>query len=300
MCDFLSDLLQAYSLKSEVYFERTFHTPWGMDMAASPFSQFHMITRGRAALRSVHLSEDVTLESGDIVLCIRGASHQLADVEAIRCISGLDVVEAVKRGEDPFPGLSPGATLICGHFQLSPPMDHPIFNELPEILILQGHQYLQYGDIRNWLDQLFKEQKQQLPGYNLNSQLLAQMILISVLRYYYVHVYQGSNFISDRAVYQALNLIHQSPENEITVADMAREAGVSRTLFMNRFRKVVGETPKKYLTRWRLTLAGKMLRERNLRLDQVASAVGYKSEAAFNRAFKRHYAQTPGQFRSNH
>ncbi len=298
MRDFLSDVLNTCDIKSAVYFKETFNKPWGMAIDHGPFAQFHVITRGHCQLRSRYLKQDVTLESGDVVLCIRGAQHRLMDEDAISCLSGINVMTTLQRGEKPFPGEVPGATLVCGHFELGSFRNHPFIEQLPEILVLTSDQYSGHSMIPSLLPMIIQEQNSGQAGSDLLSNKLAETLLIAVLRHHYL-TSSPINMISDKHIYQALNYMHQQVHSHITVTDIARNVGISRTLFIDRFKKAVGDTPRKYLNRWRLVLAGKMLKE-GQPMDRVAAQVGYQSETAFSRAFKRQYQQSPGRFRRSH
>ena len=102
----------------------------------------------------------------------------------------------------------------------------------------------------------------------------------------------------DAEVGKTLALMHRKPEHSWTLADLAKEAGLSRSVLAERFRHYLGETPMAYLTRWRLQLGAEMLGSTNYSVAQIAAEVGYESEAAFNRAFKREFEAPPARFRT--
>jgi transcriptional regulator GlxA family with amidase domain len=104
--------------------------------------------------------------------------------------------------------------------------------------------------------------------------------------------------LSDPQIGRALALVHQSPQNAWTAKTLATKAGMSRSLFFQRFQALLGETPAAYLTRWRMTVACGALQDPSTGLYEVAQAVGYASEAAFSRAFKREMGQPPSQWRA--
>jgi AraC-like DNA-binding protein len=103
--------------------------------------------------------------------------------------------------------------------------------------------------------------------------------------------------LSDPAIADALDRIHEEPERDWTVNALAREVALSRSAFARRFARAVGTPPAAYLARWRMTIAGRLLRDSDLKLAAVASSVGYTSEFAFARAFKRDYGIAPGAYR---
>jgi transcriptional regulator GlxA family with amidase domain len=102
----------------------------------------------------------------------------------------------------------------------------------------------------------------------------------------------------DPEVGKTLALMHRNPSHPWTLAELAKEAGVSRSVLAERFRHYLKETPMAYLTRWRLQLGAQMLASTSYSVAQIASEVGYESEAAFNRAFKREFAAPPARFRT--
>jgi AraC-like DNA-binding protein len=105
---------------------------------------------------------------------------------------------------------------------------------------------------------------------------------------------------NDPTIYQALQLIHRTPSADWTLEALARQIGMSRTAFATRFRTVVGLPPMRYVTHWRLLKARELLDTTNLTVDSVSKQVGYQSEAAFARAFKREFGQSPGQARRDY
>src|SRR6202008_3363499 len=102
----------------------------------------------------------------------------------------------------------------------------------------------------------------------------------------------------DSEVGKTLELMHRSPAHPWTIATLANEAGISRSVLAERFRHYLNETPMAYLTRWRLQLGAQRLSSTSYSVAQIASEVGYESEAAFNRAFKREFEIPPARFRS--
>src|SRR5207249_9521557 len=131
---------------------------------------------------------------------------------------------------------------------------------------------------------------------------LSEVLFIETLRAYITHLpAEQTGWLAgarDSEVGKALALMHQSPAQPWTIAALAKEAGVSRSVLAERFRHYLNEPPMAYLTRWRLQLGAQMLASTNYSVAQIASEVGYESEAAFNRAFKRQFETPPARFRS--
>ena len=129
---------------------------------------------------------------------------------------------------------------------------------------------------------------------------LAEVLFIQVLRAYLGRTIQPHNYLSaltDPEIGSALQLIHTQPEANWTLENIAFQVGLSRTAFANRFRDLVGLTPMRYITGWRMQKARRLLQESDMPLAAIAHQVGYTSEAAFSRAFRREFDQNPGAMR---
>lgn len=128
------------------------------------------------------------------------------------------------------------------------------------------------------------------------------MLLLSTLRLYLEHESAPEGFVAaakDPQIGLALVEIHEQPGREWTLVELARSAGLSRTVFSSRFRELVGDTPMRYLSRWRMLAARELLEEGRISTAEVADQVGYRSEFAFAKAFKRAFGKGPGQYRSS-
>lgn len=296
--DALSDVLNLMRLKSCVYFLRDFASPWGMEMPSGTYAQFHMVTRGRCWLRfRGELSE---LAGGDVVVFARGGGHVLvSDPDAVT-VPGMQVLEA---HVDQRPMFSDGAErvrLLCGHFEFDRLLRHPLVDELPDLIHVQGMS----SDQPDWLDAvtrvLIRATGGEQPGDAIVVDRLAEVLFIQVLRAYLVAHQPLGGFlgaIRDMQISRALRAIHAGFASELTLADIARQAGMSRSNLALRFKGVLGETPMDYVTRWRMLKAQELLKDPDRSLSDVAECVGYKSESAFSHTFKRQFGRSPGVFR---
>jgi transcriptional regulator GlxA family with amidase domain len=131
---------------------------------------------------------------------------------------------------------------------------------------------------------------------------LSEVLFVETLRVYIAHLpAEQTGWLAgarDSEVGKTLALMHRNPAHPWTIASLAKEAGLSRSVLAERFRYYLNETPMAYLTRWRLQLGAQMLASTSYSVAQIASEVGYESEAAFNRAFKREFENPPARFRS--
>ena len=146
------------------------------------------------------------------------------------------------------------------------------------------------------LDELTNER----PGSSVMLKCLSEIMFINIIRAYLEQAAPDTGFLSainDTRISKALKLMQDSPHNDWTLGSLASESGMSRSVFFNRFKKLVHETPLSYLTNWRMRQAQKLLTTDNSNISEIAASVGYQSEAAFNRIFKSKTGQTPAVYR---
>ena len=296
--DTLSDVLNLMRLRGCVYFLRNFAAPWGMEMPNGPYAQFHMVVRGRCWLRF----EDITvgLASGDVAVFPGGGGHVLLDDPNTVPVPGMTVLEAHTAQQPIFVGGGEQARLLCGHFEFDRSFKHPLAEELPRLIHIKGLSAEQPDWFEAVTHVLIRETGADEPGATTVVDRLAEVLFIQVLRAYLMQSRPVRGFLAavrDGQINRALKAIHAAAGSELTLVDIARQAGMSRSNLALRFKEVLGETPIDYLTRWRMLKAQEMLRTSDHTLSDIAECVGYKSQAAFSRAFKRQFAQNPGAFR---
>lgn len=298
--DVMSDVLQQVRLQSTVYFQANFSAPWGMEMEVGPVAQFHLVVRGNCWLHTPDRRTPLPLSGGDIVMLPHGMAHWLTGQPEKVGVSGQAVLTAVQKKAPLFQGKEVNATLVCGHFSYDHQLHHPLLQNLPTLIYIRGAEQLE----RDWLDTavslIIHETARHRPGSRVIIDRLADVLFIQIVRSYLRQQSQQNNFLyalSDPEIGSALQLIHDAPEASWTLAGIALQVGLSRTAFANRFRDLVGLTPMRYITGWRMQLARRLLQESDMPLAAIAHRVGYASEAAFSRAFRREFAQNPGAAR---
>lgn len=298
--DALSDILRMLRIHSSVYFRSEFKSPWGMDVSRSPFAQFHMIVRGNCWLQVEGSEKPAILSGGDIVLFPHGAPHWLADHPDSPRLPGPEVVQAVCSGEAVFQEGESSTTIICGHFEYDNSFDHPFLKALPEMIFVSNTEPWMYSWMEMATHVLIQEIDSGLPGAEVVVERLAESLLVQILRLYIQQTQPNSGFwaaLSDSRMNTALKLMHTQPETNWTLDSLARHVGMSRSGFAAQFKQMVGQAPMEYLTRWRMYKARDLLHNKQLSLLDIAENVGYLSEAAFNRAFKRTFDLNPGVMR---
>lgn len=306
--DLLSDILMRVSLKGSLYFRTSFTSPWGIEVPRyQNVARFHFVHRGCCVVRVEGASAPVLLNKGDLVIIPRGASHRLyggaanedrvLPLDRVLELSGYTGTGALiyGGGED-----DSETQLICGHFSFDPLARHPLVERLPACIHLRN-----YGEIAGkWMETSLLMIGSEAGGVQIGGDLIAlkmsEIIFAQALRAYLVTDGAGLPGLagfSDPHIARALTGLHHAPNRNWTVAGLAREAGLSRTLFAARFAQLMDMTPISYLTAWRMQVARHALRHARLSVADVAERVGYASEAGFARVFKKDTGLSPAAFR---
>ena len=298
--DALSAVFRKIKLRSAIYFKSDFASPWGMDIPEGPYAQFHMVSRGRCLLKTKNGLQP--LFSGDVVIFPFGLSHWLADTNKSKRPNGKEVVQAIRGGANPFTGTNIATTLICGHFEFDRSIDHPFIKELPEVLIISNLETREFYGLEHICELIMREAENVAQGSMAITTKLAEVLFIHVLRAHAFTTMAETGFfaaLQDSRISRVLKRMHEAPEQDWQLSGLAQLAGMSRTSFSNRFKYLLGETPIKYLTHWRILHAKELLEESNRPVGKIAEEIGYESEAAFIRAFKKRVKTTPLKYRQS-
>ncbi len=298
MFDLLSDILSGLRFQASSYFCSDFAGAWGIDSGGQQQGEFHILVRGQAWLM-VPGSPSRLLSSGDVVLLPQGQAHRISASEEAETVAGAELVAELQQGHNRFAEGVDGATLLCGNFQYCQPQ-HPLLDNLPRLIHLEERQSPLLVGLRHLVVTLAHELQQQPQGAALIQNRLTEVLIIQLLRLFIQREPQLTFLaaFSDRALSQALTLMHQDPARSWTVESLGREVGMSRSAFSARFQLQVGDTPMNYLLQWRMQQAQRLLEDSSLSVLAVAEQVGYRSEAAFRKAFRRVTGFPPGQLRS--
>jgi AraC-like DNA-binding protein/mannose-6-phosphate isomerase-like protein (cupin superfamily) len=301
--DAVSELLRAVKVHSTVYCLSDFRAPWGFRVEDSTVAKFHLVLEGSCVL-TLDGGERVAVGGGEFVLLPAGAGHTVRDRPGSR-VRRLDRILAEHPvGDDArlvYGGQGRRTRLLCGGFVLADALPAGLLALLPEVLRLDAAA----GELSRWLEPLFgllrEEADGPRPGAAAVFAKLADVFLAQALRSYLAGAPDADLGrlapLRDPAVAQAVDLLRDRPGQPWTVAALARQVGMSRTLFANRFRAVVGETPIRYLTKARLRQAAGYLATTDEKMYAIARRSGYDSEASFSKAFKRAFGSSPGAYR---
>jgi AraC-like DNA-binding protein len=300
--DALSEVLQDLRLSGASYCRSEFNSPWGLEFAREPGAVFHFVAEGACWLRTSS-ADPLRLETGDIVLLPRGAGHALLDqvdsptqrIHEVHRERVGDTTYRIRAG-----GTGTRALLVCCAIGFEEPSVHPLLELMPEVLhIRQGAS--EDKSLAPLLEAMASEIGHPRLGAATVMTRLADIVITRVVRAWVESSSEGATgwlaAIRDPQIGQALAAFHRRPNEPWSVVSLAAQANLSRSVFSERFATVLGMPPARYVAHWRMHLAGKWLRTERLTVSEVATRLGYESEASFSRAFKRSMGTPPSAFR---
>jgi AraC-like DNA-binding protein len=300
--DVLSQVLRSMRLQRTRFAKLELRAPWGIRRPESAQFTFFVVARG-GALLTVDDEAGRTLAPGDVALLPRGSASMLRDLTGRRLSArDLEITPCSAAMADRWQqGDGPLTELLSGAFAFSEAATHPLLKTLPKVLHLRADDPAASGWLGATVQLLVAEAQLSHDGGALVLERLAEVLLVHALR---LHARQqgscaesGLRALSDPVIARALQQIHDAPGVDWTVERLATQVGLSRSSFSARFTALVGEPPLRYLTRWRVTRASERLRDGHDSIASIAATLGYESEAAFHRAFKRWRGIGPGAYR---
>jgi AraC-like DNA-binding protein len=300
--DVLSNILETIKLKGIVYRKLVLRSPWGVDSPPGPHPHFWRLLKGTSFV-SVPGEEPINMQIGDLVLLPGNLPNRIADRKNSPCVTMSDYIASRTSGGTPlFSEGEEETILLGGHFEFENKPIHPLISSLPNLIHISGSNGKEHTWLKHTADLIFDEINSEKQGTRVLVTRLSETLFIHTVRAYLAQNKQAQGFLSalaDERVTKALKLIQDFPEKDWTLDTLSKEAGMSRTLFFNKFKETVGETPQAYLTRWRIGKAKELLVTGRGNISEIAFRVGYQSEAAFNRLFKIKVHETPAQYRKS-
>ncbi|GCF11603.1 AraC family transcriptional regulator [Dictyobacter arantiisoli] len=300
--DVLTDVLNALELKSCLCSRTEIPAPWRFSFAASQDAIFHIFNFGSGYLCVEGECVPLLVKDGDVVVLPQGHAHTICDELASPLIKSARMDYDAQRGYEvfPFEGDGPKTVLLCGAFHFEHPGNYPLLHCLPKIIHIPGEQGQLVDGFADTLRLIAREAAAPRPGAEVMLRRLTEMLFIQVVRAWIEKQPQvAGGWISalrDQPISTALGLIHQFPKQRWKVENLADAVALSRSAFSSRFTLLVGEPPMKYLTRWRMHLATHLLKNEG-KMSLIAQQLGYDSEVAFRKAFKREIGITPTRYR---
>jgi AraC-like DNA-binding protein len=316
--DAFSEVLRGVRLTGAMYFSAEFSAPWRLSTphcrvlaptlapGAPHIVIYHLVVEGTARAR-VADGPDLDLSPGDIVVFPHGDPHDLSGGTGTSRVDGAAILRRIATGDlSPMRAGGGGATtrFVCGYLTLDPLLCGPILESLPPLLKVN----VRADRSGQWLEQsilhLLEEAGSDRAGSAAMLAKLSEALFVDTLRRYVTGLPdQATGWLAgarDVVVGRSLALLHKRPEHAWTIAELAKSVGVSRSALVARFTRYLSDPPMAYLTGWRLRLAAQALTSSAKGVTDVAAAVGYESEAAFNRAFKRLFGVPPARYRREH
>ncbi|MDB5139999.1 MAG: hypothetical protein JWR12_1915 [Mucilaginibacter sp.] len=297
--DALSTILEATRLKSVVYSKFLLAAPWGLDIVQDENSQFWRLVSGSCTVGSPD-GRIIELAEGDLVFVPHGSAHWIADSATSLRMPSPEFVKARREGIPVFNNGDNRTILVAGHFEFDYQSLHPFLKDLPPIIHIRQYVTENQLLVKEVTQLMLEELNNERPGSGVMLKSLSEIMFVNIIRAYLEQDMPDSGFLSalnDPRISKALKLMQDSPQNDWTLESLASEIGMSRSVFFNRFKKLVHETPLSYLTNWRIRQAQKLLMTNNSNISEIAANVGYQSESAFNRIFKAKTGQTPAMYR---
>ena len=305
--DVLSSALAALRVSGSLVLHHRYAPPWAIELpgsaelaaliGAEPSARvvaFHVVERGELELQAGRARW--LLGPGELAACFGGVPHRLGRGRGAR---PQPLSEVLRRGNSAQPRRdTPEVTqLLCGVFVLRDPALNPLLGALPSIL----HARLLDDDLELTGRLLQRELRAPRAGSSFLIDRALELLCASLVRQRQDTAAQASagllRALRDPGLCRALEQIHRQPGEPWTVETLAASAGLSRSRFAARFTELAGEAPMAYVTRWRMNVAARLLREGLLSVAQVASQVGYDSVPSFCRVFKRSLGTPPARYR---
>lgn len=286
--DLLSSVLSAYQLRAGVYGHPQLCGIWQVGTSGHKRAAFHIVGRGQCWLHLRHGAAPEPLQGGDLVVFPHDAWHMLTGTPELHGEDNRMTTD----GEGSF------TTLVCGYFEFLAGDKNPILDALPEVIVVRREDAGRHLELIGQL--LLEEAQAEGIGTRTVLDKLADTLFVMVVRQHIQHMADQRGLLAalaDPRLRKALAAMHREPAHAWTLETLAQLAGMSRASFAQRFSDLVGTTPIDYLTRWRMTQAELLLRNPQISVASVAECVGYETEAAFRKAFKRVHGVGPGSIR---
>lgn len=314
--DALSQVLRVLRLETGIFVEADFTAPWCVDSAsgredvqdilpgAEHVAIYHLLVEGHCQARLADGSAEVDLGPGDLLLVPQGEAHRMGSDVRLPPVPAALLVQPALDGGTPrieHGGGGDRTRFLCGFLACDPRLCQPLLGALPRLCRIPVGD----GPATRWMASLFEmgaaESSGPRPGGATLVARLSELLFVDAVRRYVDSLPAGQPGwfagLRDASVSRALAALHADPGRHWSIEDLARTSAASRSALTERFGRLIGEPPMQYLTRWRMALAGQALREGNEPVGRVAERLGYESEAAFNRAFKREFGQPPAAWR---
>ena len=300
--DVLTDVLNALELKGWISARRELSPPWRYDFAASQDMVFHLLSSGGGYLSVEGDPTPLRVEDGAVLLFPSGHAHSICDELTSPLTQVLHVDYSAQREYQGWPSASDESKMVvlCGAFHVEHPGAFPLLHSLPKVIHIPAEQGRTVQGFAEIVHLIAREAATPRLGGQVMLRRLTELLFIQVIRVWIDQQAEATGgwvaALRDQPISTALGLIHQSPERGWKVEELAEAVALSRSAFSARFSRLVGEPPIKYLTRWRMHRATRLLKN-NVQMETIAELLGYESEVAFRKAFRREVGMPPARYR---
>ena len=315
--DALSDVLRAAHLSGGVFLHAEFTAPWCIatqvnSQLCAPFLgptthlvPYHYVLEGEALAALEGGAESQTLRSGDVVLFPRNDMHILGSDIRLPAVFGGELMRPPDAGGGLYSirhgGGGARTKMICGFLGCASGHDNPVLTTLPPVIRLKTEETGSAEWIRSTFQYAADEVARGRPGSETVLSKLSELLFVEAVRRYLADLPADQTGwlagLRDPVVARVLALMHGDVARPWSVDELGRQAGSSRSVLAERFNRFIGMAPMQYLAHWRLQVAAQKLKSTSATLAQVAETIGYESEAAFSRAFKKKFGAAPATWR---
>jgi AraC-like DNA-binding protein len=328
--DTLSDVLRAVRLRGAVFYYIDGTSPWvaeappaqdiipGIMPGAEHLIEFHAVVRG-SCWAAIVGEKPVRLAERDVILFPQGDAHVMSSAPGMRTPRGPDreFYFAPRPPQLPYAlnmngeavttarldgGGDDRATIVCGFLGFDARPFNPLLAALPRVLHVSGASLGADSWVSSFLQFAVAESNQRRAGGEAVLERMSEMLFVEVLRRHLDTLPpEQTGWLAgmrDSSIGRVLGLLHEKPQAPWTLERLAEEAAMSRSTLAERFAHFMGQPPMQYLTQWRMQVASRLLRDTSSKVLEIALGVGYESEAAFSRAFRRVVGVAPGAWRA--
>lgn len=294
--DGVSEMLRSLRVRTSIFCRSDMRAPWGFGVRAHGRAAFHVLLEGGCTLEVEGSEEPIRLEAGDLVVLPRGPGHTLrSDRDApIEWLDDILHRTPPVDGRLRYGGRGAPTDLICGVFAIEDREAVPILKAIPTVAMVRR------ADGATWLGPLLELIKSEVasfaPGGDSVVARLADILMLQAIRHK-LEVVAHDGVIFDSQVGTALRLMREEPDRAWTIGGLARAVSSSRTSLVERFRLTTGMPPMRYLMRLRIATAARELGSSTATLAEIAQRVGYSSDIALSKAFRREMGVTPRDYR---
>jgi AraC-like DNA-binding protein len=311
----LQDALEQLRLDGAIFFRTELTEPFAFESTPSALADvlhpgaervilFHIVARGTCWVAGDD-GERRWAETGDVIVLPYGDHHVIGGSSPASCVPITELIDPLPWSDLPairHGGGGAPVDLVCGYLVSDDPLFDPALRVFPSAFVVRLPKTAAAGWVQASVTYAATENVPSNASGNVVSTRLPELVLIEVLRHHLASAPAVDRgwlaALHDPVLAPALAVLHADPARRWTVADLAGEVAVSRSVLDERFRRILGRSPIRYLTEWRMHLAEELLDTTDLGVVPIARRVGYESEEAFSRAFKRAHAESPGRWRA--